>query len=138
MDLKHLGHQSQDAVDELDLIAWEGRPITITLEATEFTSHCPVTRQPDFGRIRVEYVPGDHIIETKSWKLFLWQFRERAEFNEVIVNTLGDEIWSQAKPRALRVTGMFNLRGGIGVSACYEVDPEGLLPSTAPARHPQG
>lgn len=114
---QHLGRRSEKAVDKLDLVPWKHGPITVFLDATEFTSLCPVTEHPDFGRITIEYVPGNHIVETKSFKLYLRRFREIAEFNEVIVATIADDFFKQVKPRSLTVTGHFNVRGGISPTA---------------------
>jgi 7-cyano-7-deazaguanine reductase len=120
MKPKYLGRQSSRPTAELDTIAWDQGPITVTLDATEFTSHCPVTEQPDFGQILVEYVPDRALVETKSFKLYLWQFRNTKAFNEAIVARIHREFWEQVRPKFLRVTGTFNRRGGIGVSATVE------------------
>ncbi len=117
---KHLGKQSRNAVNQLDLIPWNGGHTTVTLNATEFTSHCPVTQQPDFGHLVIEYVPDKHLIETKSIKLFLWRYRDRKQFNEVIVDEIAEAILAQVKPAYVKVTGHFNTRGGISVTACAE------------------
>jgi len=114
---KHLGRRGEEAVDELDLIPWTHGPITVFLDATEFTSLCPVTKHPDFGRITIEYVPDAHIVETKSLKLYLRRYRDKAEFNEVIVAAIADEFHKQVKPRQVTVTGHFNVRGGISPTA---------------------
>ena len=115
--LKHLGKQSKKAITKLDLIPWDGGIIDITLHATEFTSHCPVTGQPDFARFEITYRPTDHIVETKSMKLYLWQYRDQAEFNEALVSKIAGDLYAQIKPHSLVVTGHFNVRGGIAVSA---------------------
>lgn len=117
---KHLGTQSQRAIDTLDLIPWKGGHTVVTLNATEFTSHCPVTKQPDFGQLVIEYCPDKHLVETKSMKLYLWQFRDRAEFNESIVDSIATDLFRQVKPVWLTVTGHFNTRGGIAVTAKAE------------------
>jgi 7-cyano-7-deazaguanine reductase len=114
---KHLGHRSEESTDELDLIPWTHGPVTVFLDATEFTSLCPVTGQPDFGRITIEYTPEDSIVETKSLKLYLRRFRDMPQFNEVIVASIADDFYKQVKPRSVTVTGHFNLRGGISPTA---------------------
>lgn len=111
--VKHLGKQSSDPIDDLDTIPWKHGAVTVFLDATEFTSKCPVTDQPDFGRITIEYVPDAVIVETKSLKLYLQRFRDTAEFNEVIIATIADDFFAQIKPRMVTVTGHFNVRGGI-------------------------
>lgn len=114
---RHLGKKSEAPIDKLDLIPWASGPVTVFLDATEFTSMCPVTGQPDFGRLTIEYVPDAHIVETKSMKLYLQRFREVAEFNEVIVARIVDDFFEQVKPRSVTVTGHFNVRGGISPTA---------------------
>ena len=117
-NLKHLGKQSQEAVEELDLIEWSSNSETaVQLNATEFTSHCPVTKQPDFGNLKVVYVPDGHLVETKSFKLWLWGYRHKAQFNERIVDEICERFFEQVKPKRVTVIGTFNLRGGIGVTA---------------------
>ena len=117
MDLTHLGKQSQDPVDRVEIVPWSGSPVRVTLSCSEFTSHCPVTRQPDFARFTIEYIAKDGIVETKSMKLYLWQFRDRAEFNERLTESIAADLYDQIDPYAIRVTGQFNPRGGISVTA---------------------
>lgn len=114
----HLGKQSQKAVEKLDLIPWESKlheDVKVTLNATEFTSHCPVTKQPDFANLVFEYVPKKSLVETKSFKLWLWRYRDVAQFNEKIVQEMADEFYKQVRPENLTITGNFNIRGGISV-----------------------
>jgi len=68
---QHLGKPSNEPVDEVDLIDWVGEAILIRLDCSEFTCICPVTGQPDFGTLTIEYVPDKHLVETKSLKLYL-------------------------------------------------------------------
>lgn len=116
MTPKHLGQQSQDPIDTLDLIPWDQGGSTVTLHATEFTSHCPVTKQPDFAQLVFTYTPKAHLVETKSFKLWLWKWRSVAQFNEKIVAELAQEFYEQVKPLAVKVEGRFNIRGGISVT----------------------
>ncbi len=116
-DLTHLGKQSSEPVDTFDLIPWDRGDIIVRLDCSEFTSHCPVTKQPDFARLLLEYVPDKHLAETKSVKLYLWRYRDRAEFNEKLTAAIAADLFAQLKPRAVRVTGRFNVRGGISVTA---------------------
>ena len=125
--LAHLGKQSSDPVDTLDRIPWSSGNVVVRLDCSEFTSHCPVTRQPDFASLRIEYIPGDFIAETKSVKLYLWRFRDRAQFNEKLTAEIAQDFHDQLQPRAVRVVGSFNTRGGIAVTAeCTRGEP-GLL-----------
>lgn len=112
---KYLGVRSTAPIEKVDLIPWDGSPVTITLTCSEFTSLCPVTTQPDFGEITIVYIPGKHIIETKSLKLYLMQFRDKGAFNEALVDAIADDLWAQAQPVELEVHGEFNSRGGISI-----------------------
>ena len=91
------------------------RDYWITFECGEFTSMCPVTGQPDFAKIRIEYVPHELCIETKSLKFYLASFRNTRAFNEAIVNRILDDIVAACRPRHAVVRGEFAPRGGIGV-----------------------
>lgn len=90
-----------------------GRDYTILHTCPEFTAVCPKTGQPDFGTIRVEYVPGRSCVELKSLKLYLVAFRERGIFYEAVVNVILDDLVKAMKPRRITVEGSFNVRGGI-------------------------
>lgn len=115
--LKHLGQQSTEPVNELDFIDWDGADVVVTLNCSEFTSRCPVTKQPDFGSLKIEYSPRVRLVETKSLKLYLWKYRDTAKFNESIVTELADDFYRQVNPEWVEVTGTFNTRGGIAVTA---------------------
>ena len=104
-----------------------GRAYEIHLDCPEFTSLCPVggiegeARElslltggaPDFGTIRIAYVPGDVCIELKSLKLYLWSYRNDGVFYENAVNTILDDLAARAQPVWMEVSGDFNVRGGI-------------------------
>ena len=119
-ELKHLGRPSHQPVDKVDLIEYQGEPITVRLDCSEFTSLCPVTKQPDFGTLVIEYVPDRDLVETKSLKLYLWRFRDEPSFNESLIDLIADDLYQQMRPRWLRVTGTFNPRGGIRITAAAE------------------
>jgi 7-cyano-7-deazaguanine reductase len=119
-DLKHLGKTSNQPVDSVDLIEWTGETITVRLECADFTSLCPVTGQPDFASLTIEYVPHRHLMETKSVKLYLWRYRNERAFNETLVDRIARDLFRQLQPRWLRVTGRFHPRGGISVTAVSE------------------
>jgi 7-cyano-7-deazaguanine reductase len=79
----------------------------------EFTSVCPKTGQPDFATIDLEYIPDETCIELKSLKLYYYSFRNEGIFYEGVTNRLLDELVAACSPRWMRVTGNFNVRGGI-------------------------
>ena len=89
------------------------RDYVIRFECPEFTCLCPKTGQPDFATIRVEYVPDSTCVELKSWKLYLWSYRNEGAFHEAVTNKILDDLVSATKPRRARVEGDFMVRGGI-------------------------
>ena len=89
------------------------RDYVIRFETPEFTCLCPKTGQPDFAVIRVEYVPDQVCVELKSWKLYLWSYRNQGAFHEAVVNGILDDLVTAAHPRRARIEGDFNVRGGI-------------------------
>ena len=92
------------------------REYVIQLDCPEFTSLCPITGQPDFGNIAIEYVPDRLCIESKSLKLYLFSFRNHGAFHEEVVNRILDNLVNACQPRTATVTGEFNPRGGIGLT----------------------
>jgi 7-cyano-7-deazaguanine reductase len=89
------------------------RDYVITHVAPEFTSVCPKTGQPDFATIELEYVPDEVCLELKSLKLYYFSFRNEGIFYEGVINRLLDELSEACRPRWMRVTGRFAVRGGI-------------------------
>jgi 7-cyano-7-deazaguanine reductase len=87
----------------------------VALLCNEFTTLCPVTGQPDYGRLRIEYVPGALCVESKSLKLYLMRYRNEGTFHEACVNRVADDLCARLSPRYLRVYGDFNARGGIAI-----------------------
>ena len=92
-----------------------GRDYEITFDCPEFTSLCPVTGQPDFGHITINYVPDKLCVESKSLKLFLFSFRSHATFHEEVVNQILERLVEACAPRWLEVVGDFRPRGGISL-----------------------
>jgi 7-cyano-7-deazaguanine reductase len=88
---------------------------TIHVEAPEFTSICPVTGQPDFGTIVIDYQPDQYIVESKSLKLYLGTFRMHGDFHESCVNRIANDLVSLLQPFQMTVTGEFTPRGGISL-----------------------
>jgi 7-cyano-7-deazaguanine reductase len=89
------------------------RNYVIRHEFPEFTSVCPRTGQPDFGTIILEYIPARACIELKVLKLYYNAFRQEGIFYESVVNRILDELSGMCEPRWMRVTGTFNVRGGV-------------------------
>ena len=89
------------------------RDFEITISCPEFTSVCPKTGLPDFGEIRITYVPGDRCIELKSLKYYLMEYRNQGIFYEAATNKILDDLVAACAPRRMTVTGDFTARGGI-------------------------
>jgi 7-cyano-7-deazaguanine reductase len=98
------------------------RDYTITHTCPEFTAVCPKTGQPDFGTIRVSYVPDGRCVELKSLKLYFFSFRDRGIYYEDVTNVILDDLVRAMRPRRMKVEGIFNVRGGISsvVEVTYE------------------
>jgi 7-cyano-7-deazaguanine reductase len=96
------------------------RRYVVTLESSEFTCLCPATGQPDFAKIRVEYIPNQKILESKSWKLYLWSFRDEGVFHEHVTNLMLDDLVAALDPHWCLVTAEFNVRGGIAITVRAE------------------
>lgn len=89
------------------------RDFEIDIRCPEFTSVCPKTGLPDFGEIRIQYVPGDRCLELKALKYYLLDFRNRGIFYEAVTNQILDDLVAACAPRRMTVTGAFSARGGI-------------------------
>jgi 7-cyano-7-deazaguanine reductase len=120
--IKALGSRTQYRYDWPDPEALEtfynpepGSPWAVSLLCSEFTSLCPVTGQPDYGRLRIEYVPDRLCVESKSLKLYLVGYRNHGTFHEACVNQVADDLCAKLSPRYLRVYGDFQPRGGIAI-----------------------
>jgi 7-cyano-7-deazaguanine reductase len=92
----------------------------IRLTAPEFTSLCPITGQPDFATIIVDYVPRDRLIESKSFKLFLGSFRNHGAFHEDCTVYIHKRLQGSLKPKYIRVVGLWYARGGITIDVVVE------------------
>ncbi|MBA3581750.1 MAG: NADPH-dependent 7-cyano-7-deazaguanine reductase QueF [Gammaproteobacteria bacterium] len=98
----------------------QGRDYTIRIEIPEFTCICPKTGQPDFATLLLEYIPAQRCVELKALKLYMWAFRDQGAFHEAITNEILDDLVRACEPRFMRLTGNFNVRGGIWTSVIAE------------------
>ncbi|MCM1450969.1 MAG: preQ(1) synthase [Clostridium sp.] len=87
----------------------------VTLLCPEFTTLCPITSQPDFGKITINYIPGERMVESKSLKLYLFSFRNHGDFHEDVVNIIMKDLIALMQPRYIEVLGEFMPRGGISI-----------------------
>ena len=97
------------------------REYEIAIDCPEFTSLCPKTGLPDFGAVRITYVPDLSCVELKSLKYYMIEFRNRGIFYEAVTNQILDDLVALLQPRRMTVVGDFSVRGGIKtvVSASY-------------------
>ncbi len=98
------------------------RDYVIAFECPEFTCLCPLTGQPDFATILIDYVPDRLCVELKSLKLYLWSYRNEGAFHEAVTNEILDDLVEKIQPRRMKIIGDFAVRGGIRtiITAEYE------------------
>ena len=96
------------------------RDYRVQMTLPEFTCLCPMTGQPDFATLELEYVPDRLCVELKSLKLYIWSFRDRGAFHEAVTNEIADMLAATLKPRYLRLAARFNVRGGIETTVVAE------------------
>jgi len=96
------------------------RDYTVRIEIPEFTCLCPVTGQPDFATLLLEYVPNACCVELKSLKLYIWNYRNQGAFHEAVTGQIHGDLVNRLEPRFLRLTGRFNVRGGLYTTVTVE------------------
>ena len=107
------------------------RDYTIRITIPEFTCLCPKTGQPDFATLLLEYIPDKQCVELKSLKLYVWSFRNEGAFHEAVTNEILDDLVNVTAPRFMRLSAVFNVRGGIDTTVIAEHRAEGWLPPAA-------
>jgi 7-cyano-7-deazaguanine reductase len=129
MTLQHLGQTSalpaspEAAVLDYPPNPRPDAPYLVRFSAPEFTSLCPVTAQPDFAHLVIDYVPAEAIVESKSLKLFLGSFRNHAAFHEDCTVGIGQRLFTEMKPLWLRIGGYWYPRGGIPIDVFWQSGP---------------
>ena len=100
----------------------------VRLSSPEFTSICPITGQPDFGHITIDYIPRKFIVESKSFKLFLFSFRNHGAFHEDCTILIAKKVIDTVQPEWLRISGCWNPRGGIPIDIFFQTKelPKGI------------
>lgn len=116
-----LGRTVQHAIDHVEVFPAPAHVTTVRFVTDELASMCPVTRQPDLSRVVIDYVPNEFCIESKSLKLYLWSFRDRAVFAEALAAEIAAEVMTTAKPHSVKVELTQRPRGGIEVSAVAQL-----------------
>jgi 7-cyano-7-deazaguanine reductase len=137
-NLTQLGQQTplpntpEDAVLEKVPTPNSDMDYCVRFSCPEFTSICPITGQPDFAHLVIDYVPGDWILESKSLKLFLGSFRNHGAFHEACTTSIAKRIIETIAPQWLRIGGYWYPRGGIPIDIFYQTEepPKGVyIPS---------
>lgn len=101
----------------------DGPPTVVRLTAPEFTSLCPVTGQPDFAHLVVDYVPHRRLVESKSFKLFLVSYRNHGAFHEDCTVSIAKRLTEAMEPRWLRIGAYWYPRGGIPIDVFWQTGP---------------
>jgi len=107
-----------------------GRDYLIHMQIPEFTCLCPMTGQPDFATITLDYIADRRCVELKSLKLYVWSFRNESAFHEAVTNRVLDDLVRSLAPRLMRVTAKFFVRGGIFTTVVAEHRKRGWKPAS--------
>ena len=119
-ELTLLGETVRHAVDHVEVFPAPAHIVTVRMTSDELNSMCPVTGQPDLATVEITYRPDRWCVESKSLKLYLWGFRDRAVFVEQLAAEIADEIALTVEPHDVRVVVTQRPRGGIEVQATAE------------------
>ncbi len=128
LQFRALGNKTGEPSRSLEVFPTPAHVRKVVLESDEVTSLCPVTGQPDWETVRIEFEPGPWCIESKSLKLYLWSFREEGAFCEALTARIAADIYEACKPAWVKVSITQKPRGGITIGA------EAILPDGAAAR----
>ena len=120
-ELTILGSTVRQPVDHLECFDAPASCTRVRFTTDEVTSMCPVTGQPDFSSVEIDYEPGARCIESKSLKLYLWSFRDRPVFAESLAAEIAAEVHRAASPQRVRVVVTQHVRGGIVTEATAEL-----------------
>jgi 7-cyano-7-deazaguanine reductase len=116
-----LGNTVRHPVEHVEVFPAPAHVTLVRFTNDELNSMCPVTQQPDLSTVVIEYVPADWCVESKSLKLYLWSYRDRAVFAEAMAAEIAGEVMRSAQPRSVKVTLTQRPRGGIEVQAVAEL-----------------
>jgi len=121
-----------------------GRDYRIHMQIPEFTCLCPLTGQPDFATLELDYVPDRRCVELKSLKQYVWSYRDEQAFHEAVTHRILDDLVRAVRPRYARLSARFNVRGGIFTTVVAEHRKRGWRPPSPvslevlPAQDPRG
>ena len=124
LDFKALGRSMTAPSKELEKFRKPVNVTKVTFTSDELTSFCPVTGQPDFNRVEIEYGPDKWCVESKSLKLYLWTFRDERIFGEGLAHTIAQDIFDALQPWYCKVVLVQNIRGGLQMTAVAEISRE--------------
>ncbi len=110
----------EEAVLERVAAATNGKNAVVRFTCPEFTSLCPMTGQPDFAHVVIDYIPGEWLVESKSLKLFFHSFRNHGAFHEACTLMVADRLIELLAPRWLRIRAYWYPRGGIPIDMCWQ------------------
>lgn len=120
MEFHYLGKKSTQPTKRLDTFPTPSNISHVKFESNELTSFCPVTGQPDFSSLILEFSPDKLCIESKSLKLYLWSFREEAIFAEELANIIAEDVFNTIEPNWCKATIIQNIRGGVQLTTVAE------------------
>lgn len=124
MHFEALGKKGTGPSRSLEAFPTPPRVSYVKMTSTEFTSLCPVTGQPDFCSVEIEYWPAKSCLESKSLKLYLWTFREEGHFCEALAALIAADVAAAIQPHRVRVTVHQQPRGGIAIDATADIQEE--------------
>jgi len=105
----------------------QDRDYTIRIDTPEFTCLCPLTDQPDFATILIEYIADKKCLELKSLKMYFWSYRDKGAFHEAVTNSMLSDFVEAIEPRFMRVSADFNVRGGVYTKVIAEHRADGWV-----------
>ncbi|MGP4110532.1 preQ(1) synthase [Streptomyces sp. 4N509B] len=120
-ELTVLGSEIRSPIEHVESFPAPPECTRVRFSTDEVSSLCPVTGQPDISSVVIDYEPHEHCVESKSLKLYLWSFRDRAIFAEALAGEIATEIRRSARPRSVRVVVTQHARGGIVTEATAEL-----------------
>ena len=120
-DLTLLGRPARGPVESLECFPAPERLTRVRFTTDEVTSVCPITGQPDFNSVEIDYEPAERCIESKSLKLYLWSFRDRGIFAEALAGEIAAEVMRAASPKRVKVIVTQHARGGITTECTAEL-----------------
>ncbi len=104
------------------------RPYHVHIEVPEFTCLCPLTGQPDFATLVIDYLPDQKNVELKSLKMYMWSYRDQGAFHEAVTNRILDDLVKATDPRYMKLTAKWYVRGGVYTTVVAEHRQQGWQP----------